>query len=224
LFDCSPRYRGGPQRYFQRAESSAFFGREIGTMYMHAHLRYAEAMANFGDAEAFFRALCQTNPITIRTLVPSAALRQANCYYSSSDAAFPDRYEARAHYDRIKDGTVRLEGGWRIYSSGPGIALRLIIQNFLGIAREPSAWRFDPVIPPALNGLQAAVMLAGKPVGMTYRIGSVGYGPVALTLNGEALSFTREANPFRTGGVSVSTEQVLKRLTSGTNSLIVQLE
>ena len=38
-------YRGGAQRFFQRAESSTFFGREIGLMYMHAHLRYAEAMA-----------------------------------------------------------------------------------------------------------------------------------------------------------------------------------
>jgi 1,2-beta-oligoglucan phosphorylase len=41
LFNRPPPYRGGPQQYFQRAESSAFFGRELGLMYMHAHLRYA---------------------------------------------------------------------------------------------------------------------------------------------------------------------------------------
>jgi 1,2-beta-oligoglucan phosphorylase len=45
LFNRPPPYRGGPQQYFQCAESSAFFGREIGLMYMHAHLRYAQAMA-----------------------------------------------------------------------------------------------------------------------------------------------------------------------------------
>ena len=47
-------------------------------------------------ADGFFRALCQTNPIGIRDRVPAATLRQANCYYSSSDAAFMDRYEAYA--------------------------------------------------------------------------------------------------------------------------------
>ena len=61
-----------PRRYFQRAESAAFFGREIGLMYTHAHLRYAEALARYGDAEGFFLALCQANPIGLRTVVPAA--------------------------------------------------------------------------------------------------------------------------------------------------------
>src|SRR5919197_3832613 len=68
LFDRPPPYRGGAQTYFQRAESSTFFGREIGIMYMHAHLRYAEAMARYGDVEAFFLALRQAIPIAIRLL------------------------------------------------------------------------------------------------------------------------------------------------------------
>ena len=46
LFDRPLPYRGGPQQLFQRAESSAFFGREIGVMYMHPHLRYAEMLAH----------------------------------------------------------------------------------------------------------------------------------------------------------------------------------
>src|SRR5262249_3278475 len=133
LFDRPPPYRGGSHRYFQRAESSTFFGREIGLMYMHAHLRYAQAMAHMGDAEAFFLALRQANPIALTAVVPSAALRQANCYYSSSDAAFADRYEALADYEKVKTGAVTLEGGWRIYSSGAGIALCLIYQCFLGL-------------------------------------------------------------------------------------------
>jgi hypothetical protein len=62
LFNRPPPYWGGPQRYFQRAESRTFFGREIGIMYMHAHLRYAQAMAHDGDSEAFFLALRQANP------------------------------------------------------------------------------------------------------------------------------------------------------------------
>jgi cellobiose phosphorylase len=83
LFDRPFQYHGGPQRYFQRAESSTFFGREIGIMYMHAHLRFAEAMAHYGDADAFLLALQQANPIGVRSVVPAAMPRQANCYYSS---------------------------------------------------------------------------------------------------------------------------------------------
>ena len=106
LFDRPLPYHGGPQRFFQRAESATFFGREIGLMYMHAHLRYAQALAHVGEAERFFHALCQANPIGIRAIVPSATLRQANCYYSSSDAAFADRYQASAEYERVRAGTI----------------------------------------------------------------------------------------------------------------------
>ena len=72
LFDRPMPYHGGPQRFFQRAESATFFGREIGLMYMHAHLRYAQALARIGEAERFFKALCQANPIGIRSIVPTS--------------------------------------------------------------------------------------------------------------------------------------------------------
>jgi cellobiose phosphorylase len=223
LFNRPPPYRGGLQRYFQRAESSTFFGREIGLMYMHAHLRYTQAMARYGDSDAFFLALRQANPVAIRSVVPAAALRQANCYYSSSDAAFADRYEALAQYDKLNTGAVALEGGWRIYSSGAGIALRLIHQCFLGLRREKSVLRIDPVIPTVLDGLQAEVTLAGSQVHIIYRIGGAGYGPTAVTLNGKEMSFTRAPNPYRMGGVEVRMAEVLERLTTGTNELIVCL-
>jgi 1,2-beta-oligoglucan phosphorylase len=223
LFDRPPPYRGGPQQYFQRAESSAFFGREIGLMYMHAHLRYAQAMAHVGDAEAFFLALRQVNPIGIGLAVPGAARRQANCYYSSSDAAFADRYQALADYQKINTGAVALEGGWRIYSSGAGIAMRLMHQCFLGLHRENSMLRIDPVIPAALDGLQAEIELADRKVRIIYRIGDAGYGPTAVTLNGQELSLTREVNPYRTGGVAVPMAEVRDRLTVGTNALLVWL-
>jgi 1,2-beta-oligoglucan phosphorylase len=180
-------------------------------------------MARYGDVEAFFLALRQANPIALRSVVPPAALRQANCYYSSSDAAFADRYEALAYYEKIKAGAVGLEGGWRIYSSGAGIAMRLIHQCFLGLRREKSVLRIDPVIPAALDGLQAEVELAGRKVHLVYRIGGSGYGPTAVTLNGQDLSFTREANPYRTGGAVVPMAEVLEQLTIGTNELRVCL-
>ena len=48
LFDRPMTYHGGPQRLFQRAETATYFGREIGLMYTHAHLRYAQALAHVG--------------------------------------------------------------------------------------------------------------------------------------------------------------------------------
>ena len=161
LFDQPMAYHGGLQKYFQRAESSTFFGREIGLMYTHAHLRYAEALWRYGDAEGFFRALCKACPIGIRSLVPAATLRQANCYYSSSDAAFADRYEAYAEYGRMMRGEKPLDGGWRIYSSGAGIGVSLIIRCFLGLRPEQAVLAVDPVMPAHLDGLQAELEMAG---------------------------------------------------------------
>ncbi|MCU0735389.1 MAG: hypothetical protein MUF20_07680 [Methylotetracoccus sp.] len=223
LFDRPSRYQGGPQTYFQRAESSSFFGREIGIMYTHAHLRYAEAMARYGDAEAFFLAVCQANPIAIRSVVPNAAWRQANCYYSSSDAVFPDRYEASERYLEVIAGRVPVEGGWRVYSSGPGIASRLIHRCLLGFEQRKSALIIDPVIPQSLSRLEADLVLADRPVTVIYRIAERGYGPSELTLNGIPLDFEREANPYRTGGARVKMSDVADRLREHENRLVVSL-
>jgi cellobiose phosphorylase len=223
LFDVPPRYQGGPQTYFQRAESSSFFGREIGIMYMHAHLRYAEAMAHYGDAEAFFLALCQANPIAVRAVVPNAAPRQANCYYSSSDAAFFDRYEASARYDEALAGTVPVEGGWRVYSSGAGIASRLIHRCLLGFEPRKSSLVIDPVIPKSLDKLEVDLVLCDRPVTVVYRIAERGHGLVELVLNGHTLDFEREPNPYRTGGVRVALTDVTGRLKEYDNRLVVSL-
>lgn len=204
LFDRPLAYRGGPQTLFQRAESASFFGREIGLMYTHAHLRYAEALAQHGDAEAFFAALCQANPIGMRQWLPQARLRQANCYYSSSDAEFADRYEAAAHYDRLLAGEVGLQGGWRVYSSGAGIALSLVVRQLLGLRGSHDAVHFDPVMPPSLDGLVAQATLRGTDLAVHYRVGPRGCGVQQLALNGRPLAFTRLANRYRPGPASVA--------------------
>lgn len=224
LFDRPAAYRGGLQRHFQRAESSTFFGREIGLMYTHAHLRYAEALARYGDAEAFFEALRRATPIGIRSVVAAAALRQANCYYSSSDAAVADRYEAAERYADVRAGRVPLEGGWRVYSSGAGIAVRLVHHCFLGLRRGRTTLGIDPVIPKALDGLCADVELGGHAVRVRYRVAAKGCGPIALSLNGHTLPMTREANPYRRAGVTVPMTALREHLGDGVNELVVELE
>ncbi len=219
LFDRPMAYHGGMQTYFQRAESASYFGREIGIMYMHAHLRYCEALARFGDADGFFRAFCQFNPIAIRELVPTAGLRQANCYYSSSDPAFSDRYEAFNHYDRVKRGEVTLEGGWRVYSSGAGIGVRLIMQSFLGLRLEAASLVVDPVIPQALDGLKVSLHLGDLLLDVTYHVQLKGCGPVRIEFNGVNLDFTRERNPYRPGGIRLDLEKINGLRVAGANRL-----
>ncbi len=224
LFDRPPPYRGGPQVHFQRAESSSFFGREIGIMYTHAHLRYAASMAHYGNADAFFDALRRAHPIGIGAVVNAAAPRQANCYFSSSDAAVADRYEAAQRYAEVRAGRIRVEGGWRVYSSGSGIALRLIHESFIGMRRSRSTLGIDPVLPKGLDGLRAELRLDGRPVQVQYRIAARGYGPRTVTLNGRALSMTRVDNPYRTGGVTVSMREVGEHLRPQDNLLVIDLD
>jgi hypothetical protein len=161
-------------------------------------------MAHLGDAEAFFLALRQANPVGLREVVPSARLRQANCYTSSSDADFADRYQASERYDAVRTGAVAVEGGWRVYSSGAGIAVRLLRECLL-------------------DGLRAEVELGGRAVEVSYRVGARGHGPRALLLNGAPLSFTREANPYREGGAVVSMDELRGRLRHGANTLRIEL-
>jgi cellobiose phosphorylase len=223
LFDRPLPYHGGPQRLFQRAESATFFGREIGLMYMHAHLRYAQALAHVGDARRFFRALCQAVPIGIRSLVPTATLRQANCYYSSSDAAFEDRYQASAEYERVARGAIALDGGWRVYSSGAGIALGLIVRHFLGLSAEAAALSIDPVIPPELDGLRIQTDLLERPIDVHYRVRGSGSNVSAIVLNGEALPYTTRANPHRSGAALVANSELLRKLAAKGNVLTIDL-
>jgi cellobiose phosphorylase len=159
LMDKPLAYRGGAETIFRRGESAAFFGREIGLMYVHAHLRYGEAMSVLGDPQGLWDALVVANPIAVTERLDHATLRQRNAYFSSSDAAFRDRYEACAKWDLAKAGDVAVDGGWRIYSSGPGIYVALVIQHALGVRRRLGKRLARRNLPAAQKGLR----LAGVP-------------------------------------------------------------
>jgi len=223
LFDRPMVYRGGPMRIFQRAETATYFGREIGLMYTHAHLRYAEALWQFGDAEAFFEAISKAIPIGVKDLVKTAALRQANCYFSSSDATFRDRYQAYEEYDLIRKEEVTLEGGWRVYSSGAGIATGLILRALFGLRWTCQAILIDPLIPQALADLCIELDLGGSRFEVRYHRKAQGVGPVALTLNGTPLTFDRIENPYRLGGVRVDATLWKQGLVQGVNRLLIEL-
>ena len=156
--------------------------------------------------------------------VPSARPRQSTCYYSSSDATFTDRYEAAARYGEVMAGAVPLEGGWRVYSSGPGIFLRLVVECLLGVRRRGARLEVDPVLAPALDGLQATVPLDGMPLDLTFRVGPRGVGPLRVALNGAALPTTPLSNPYRPAGVAIDLALLTAGLTSsGRNHLEIEV-
>lgn len=223
LMDRPLKYQGGIQNIFQRAESSTFFGREIGLMYVHEHIRYAESQARIGNADAFLHALRQAIPVGYRDIVPSADIRQSNCYYSSSDVTFKTRYEADALYDEIKTGKIALKGGWRVYSSGPGIYVSMVITRLLGIRIEFGNVIIDPVMPKSLNGLSVFLNFKGYPLTINYSVIFDNFSPKVIIVNGERIQFNYEENKYRKGGAVVPVDDFLKLLNKQENTIDIQI-
>jgi CRISPR-associated protein Csx3 len=204
LMDRPMEYRGGTSRTFKRAETAANFGREIGLQYVHAHIRYIEAMARIGRADEAFKGLLAICPIRLDLDVPSALPRQANAFFSSSDAAFRDRRQASRQFGRIRTGRIGLKGGWRIYSSGPGIFLNQLIANILGIRTLFEDVVLDPVLPRRADGLTFDFEFDGRRVQYRYRITGDRTSPREVIVNGRPLGDGRRiANPYRPGGIAI---------------------
>jgi 1,2-beta-oligoglucan phosphorylase len=198
-------YHGGRERLFKRAETAANVGREIGLQYVHAHLRYAEAMARLGDAERLWTALQVVNPVGLHHVLPAASLRQANVYFSSSDADFADRLEAARRWPELRAGRVPVRAGWRLYSSGPGLFLHKVRACLLGVRESFGELVLDPVLPRSLDGLTADLTLLGRPMQVVYHVRHGTSAPTAVSLNGRPLDTTRrEPNPYRPGGVRLA--------------------
>ena len=223
LMDRPLKYKGGIQAIFQRAESATHFGREIGIMYVHEHIRYAESQAITGNADAFVKALRQANPVCYREVVPCGDIRQANCYYSSSDVAFKNRYEADERYDEIKTGKITLRGGWRVYSSGPGIYITLIISRLLGLRPEFGKVIIDPVIPHSMDGLSASMDFMGHAITLNYAVMQDNFSPKKITINGTPVDFTHEENKYRKGGAVIKADQFLSMLNKTHNLVEITL-
>ncbi len=219
LMDRPVQYHGGIQKTFKRAESAAFFGREIGLMYSHAHLRYAEVLARMGKSDEFMNALLQIVPIDIQSIVPQADVRQSNCYYSSSDADFVSRAGASGHYNDLLAGKISVKGGWRVYSSGPGMFVAFVMRYLLGIRRSSGQTIFDPVMPAKCDGLAVDMKFFDKDVKFIYSIGENQNGVKEIEINGKQCSFDREQNPYRLGGASIA-DLTLKQKMDGNNNVI----
>jgi CRISPR-associated protein Csx3 len=207
-----------------RADTAANVGREIGLQYVHAHLRYAEAMAKIGDADRLWTALQVVNPVGLAESVPNAMPRQSNMYFSSSDADFGDRVEASRRWQELRSGRVGVRGGWRLYSSGPGIFLHKVRACLLGLRESFGEVVIDPVLPMSLDGLVAQATLCGHKVTLTYRVRAGVHSPGAVTVNGVGIrAAVYESNPYRTGGLRIRESELKALLSRGGNTIVIDL-
>ena len=224
LMDRPTNYTGGTEQSFRRSESAAFFGREIGLQYVHAHLRYAEALAVMGCADELWRALLVVNPIAVTEVVKNARLRQRNCYFSSSDAAFDDRYDASRNYDKLRAGEIPVDGGWRIYSSGPGIYTNLVIRHLFGLRRHFEWMEFDPVLPRELDGISCELMQFGRRVRYQFAVKHQGFSPRRMAVNGVDIApMQRVDPPYRSGGVRVKAAEFREMLSLPENLVAIEV-
>lgn len=154
LMDHPPRYHGGVTELFVRAEQATYIGRELSLMYTHAHIRYMEALAKLGRGDEAWAMSFVINPLAVEKRLEHAAKRQRNLYYSSSEGDFATREDFAAHFDRLKEGSITVKGGWRLYSSGPGIYLHQLLSKILGIQLLADGLRIQPAVGAALAGLE----------------------------------------------------------------------
>lgn len=210
LMDRPTRYDGGVSHLFVRAEQAANVGREISLQYTHAHIRYIEAVAKLGLGNRAWEALFQVNPINIKEVVPNALHRQSNMYFSSSDGAFMDRYDYSKNFDKLRDGSIDVKGGWRLYSSGPGIYMRQLISNILGIRFNKDGLIVDPVLPEQMDGLRFTFTCFGRKTTFIYHILKNNKSGLEVTRNGKQLLGKSLFNPYRNGGILINKEDFLK--------------
>ncbi len=221
LMDRPASYDGGVSHLFKRAEQAANVGREISLQYTHAHIRYIEAMAKLGNAREAWDSLFCVNPILIQDTVANACIRQGNMYFSSSDGAFSDRYRYAEGFHLLKSGKIDVKGGWRLYSSGPGIYIRQVIQNILGIRLLKNALLIDPVLPPEADGLQLSYDCFGRLFTFRYHTDAeTPPGQHMRIMDGTSELDTQAIpNPYRPGASMLSRE-ALER-SSGTLDIYI---
>lgn len=210
LMDHPASYNGGISKIFLRAEQAANVGREISLQYSHAHIRYIEAAATLGLSEKAWDALMRINPILLTEYVPNALTRQSNVYFSSSEGCFNDRYEYAANFDKLRTGDISVKGGWRLYSSGPGIYIRRIIADLLGIRFTNNKIHIDPVITEDFDGASLQYTCYGKTVSFVYHIDNNMDQPICVKSRNKELPGNYIMNHYRNAGFEISKDDFIE--------------
>jgi cellobiose phosphorylase len=221
LMDRPANYAGGVSTHFKRAEQASNFGREVGLQYVHAHIRFIEAMAKLGKADEVWKGLEVINPVGIQEVVPNAERRQSNTYFSSSDGKFNTRYDAQEQFEQLRQGTVPVKGGWRIYSSGPGIYMNQLISNCLGIRLEGEDLIIDPVLSKDLDGLEFQFVVKNQPVTFIYHV--EGSSVRRVHVNGQEAPVKTFGNRYRETGVKINGIELQPLLAESENRIDIYM-
>ncbi len=154
---------------------------------------------------ALLTALAKASPVGVETLVPQARPRQTQLLLLLLRRRLRRPLRRPGAVCRAARRHVPLEGGWRVYSSGPGLVLRLVVEVLLGFRARHDGVEVDPVLPAGLDGLVAHVPVAGRSAvvrlrGRAARARSASRSPSG----GRELALTPLTNPYRDPGVCVA--------------------
>ena len=98
-----------------------------------------------------------------------------------------------------------------------------MVQRLLGLSVQAHQWIVDPVISPALDGMQATLHLQGRDFQVSYRVGPAGHGPRRVRCNGVELPLHAMANRYRTGGASIEMAALQATLRDHLNRLEIEI-
>ena len=223
LMDMTPKYNGGISKIFKRAERASNVGREISLQYVHAHIRFIGSMCKLKESEKVWEALFKINPIKINDNVKNAEYRQSNTYFSSSEGDFKSRYDFQENFHKLRSGEVKVKGGWRIYSSGPGIFINQLITNVIGIRERKDKIIFDPIFPKDFKEVEVDYKILNKKVKIMYVLNE-GNEIRDIILNGEKLPINNEENIYRNDFKSLDKKILEEKLTSGENLIQINFK
>ncbi|MEZ9938360.1 cellobiose phosphorylase, partial [Vibrio breoganii] len=128
-------------------------------------------------------------------------------------------YSAYDNFDKVKAGEVSVKGGWRIYSSGPGIYLNQLISNVFGLRFERGNLVLDPIVSSRLGTVSMDYEVEGKAVKVVITSAEGQYTPKTIQLNGVDVPFELQQNRYRTGGAVVESNYLKNKLNESGNVL-----
>ena len=121
-------------------------------------------------------------------------------------------------------GTIDLDGGWRIYSSGPGIYTSLVIRRLFGLRQHFDCMEFDPVLPRQLDGIECELPYRGRPVRYQFAISGDLGSIQRISVNGREIApLARAKNAYRSGGIRIKKSEFEKVLVQSENLVRIEL-
>jgi cellobiose phosphorylase len=106
----------------------------------------------------------------------------------------------------VSAGEVDVAGGWRIYSSGPGIVLRVLVQDLLGVRLHGDEVVLDPLLPEGSDRTKFTIAVAEDGPALAVEVQrdpSAVPGSVRVTVDDRAVETRPVTGAYRDRGVAV---------------------